>query len=697
MIVATLCCMLGLVNPGAPPRDARHASPVTTGSLFEEMIDFETLSRLPDPWYRTVQFSSYDRRSRTPGGPDWFANSDGFGGEPIPNFEKVLKEPDASGIGEYVMADVEGPGAIVRLWTAAIAGRLRVYIDDMARPLYEGEADPFFRRPYNAFPEFKSIDQERFGSTVYQRDASYAPLPFARRLRIVWIGNLKEIHFYHINVRKFDRGADVVSFQPGDLVRYRQTIDRVTLALADPDAPVPGLAMLPKPLAADLAPGQSKELLSLVGPGAVRSFWLRLQADNQDAALRQTVLEIQCDGFPRGQVQCPVGDLFGAAPGINPYRSLPFSVGADGRMTCRFVMPFEKSLRMTVTNLGSQTVRLTGEAAPMGYAWDETSMHFRAAWRVDHDLVASNVEVQDLAFLIARGQGTYVGSTSILLNPSPIPSPAGSWWGEGDEKVFVDDDTVPSTFGTGSEDYYNYSWSVPDIFFFPYCGQPRNDGPGNRGFVANYRWHILDSLPFARSLDFRMELKSHERTPGFSYARTAYFYARPGTLDDCPDIQPDNVRELRLTEWQPAARGGASNSQFFEAEVVMDGSGTDLRSGAIWSSGQALVWNPKAVGERKTVKLPVAVAGKYRVHVTAGLDPNSGRLSMALDGFSGGSPKPIELDLYDPFRTLSRVFSLEPTELSAGDHTVVLEYRGTNPSVSQPSITLDFFWVQNAA
>lgn len=690
MIAATLCCLLGLAHP------IQHASPVTTGSLFEEMIDFETLSRLPDPWYRTVQFSSYDRRSRTPGGPDWFANSDGFGGEPIPNFEKVLKEPDASGIGEYVMADVEGPGAIVRLWTAAIAGRLRVYIDDMARPLYEGEADPFFRRPYNAFPEFKSIDQERFGSTVYQRDASYAPLPFARRLRIVWIGNLKEIHFYHINVRKFDRGADVVSFQPGDLVRYRQTIDRITLAMADPDAPVPGLAMLPKPLAADLAPGQSKELLSLDGPGAVRSFWLRLQADNLDAALRQTVLEIQCDGFPRGQVQCPVGDFFGAAPGINPYRSLPFSVGADERMTCRFVMPFEKSLRMTVTNLGSQTVRLTGEAAPMGYAWDETSMHFRAGWRVEHDLVASNVEVQDLAFLIARGQGTYVGSTSILLNPSPIPSPAGSWWGEGDEKVFVDDDKVPSTFGTGSEDYYNYSWSVPDIFFFPYCGQPRNDGPGNRGFVANYRWHILDSLPFASSLDFRMELKSHERTPGFSYARTAYFYARPGAFDDCPDIQPDDVRELRLTEWQPAARGGASNSQFYEADVVMDRSGTDLRSGAIWSGGQALVWKPKAVGERKTVKLPVAVAGKYRVHVTAGLDPNSGRLSAWVEGRAGGQPKPMDIDLFVPFRTLSRAFSLEPIELSAGEHILILEYKGSDSSVSLPEITLDFFWVQNA-
>jgi hypothetical protein len=54
---------------------------VTTGSLFEDMIDLAALAEFPDPGYRMVQYSSYDRRSRVPGGPDWIANGDGFGGE----------------------------------------------------------------------------------------------------------------------------------------------------------------------------------------------------------------------------------------------------------------------------------------------------------------------------------------------------------------------------------------------------------------------------------------------------------------------------------------------------------------------------------------------------------------------------------------------------------------------------------------
>ena len=99
---------------------------ITSGSLFEEMIDMTGLSSFPDPAYRTIQFSSYDHRSQIPGGADWFANADGFGGDPIPNFEKVLKAPDEYGIGEYLIADVTGPGATVRLWRNG-GGRVRCH------------------------------------------------------------------------------------------------------------------------------------------------------------------------------------------------------------------------------------------------------------------------------------------------------------------------------------------------------------------------------------------------------------------------------------------------------------------------------------------------------------------------------------------------------------------------------------------
>jgi hypothetical protein len=528
LVLMTFICALILSNGCS-----RNRSIITTGSLFEEMSDMTALAKFPDPEFLMVQFSSFDHRSTLPGGPDWFANADGFGGEPIPNFEEVLKEPDESGIGEYLMADVKGSGAIVRLWTASISGKLRVYLDDMNDPLYEGEADPFFRRPYKSFPEIKEINRERFGKTIYQRDASYAPLPFAKRIRIEWIGNVKEIHFYQIQFRMYPANTSITSFQPNDILTYKDVIDRVTLALSDPDLNLPIKSKKQSQNFEVTVPaGEKLQAFLMEGPAAIERFSLRLRADNLDKALRQTVLHIKCDGYPWGQVQSPLGDFFGAAPGVNPYKSLPFSVTPDGKMTCRYVMPFQDSIQIMFENQGEETVNIRGEVLPIDFTWDDNSMHFRARWRVNHNIVASNQDVQDLPFLLAKGEGVYVGTTSYLLNPSPIPTPGGNWWGEGDEKVFVDDDFVPSIFGTGSEDYYNYSWSSPDIFCFPYCGQPRNDGPGNRGFVTNYRWHILDPIPFHENMRFFMELFSHERTPGVSYARIAYHYAKPGLTDD---------------------------------------------------------------------------------------------------------------------------------------------------------------------
>ena len=185
---------------------------ITTASLIEEMIDLTALTRFPNPAYKTVQFSSYDRRSTIPDGPGWFANSDGFGREPIPNFEKVLTVPGPDGVGEYLMAEVNGPGAVVRLWTAAIRGRVRLHLDGRSTPVYEGEAESFFRFPYDAFPQSKTLDPDLMRRTLYQRDAAYAPIPFQKGMKLVWIGNVQEIHFYQIGVRLYPGGTRVRTF-----------------------------------------------------------------------------------------------------------------------------------------------------------------------------------------------------------------------------------------------------------------------------------------------------------------------------------------------------------------------------------------------------------------------------------------------------------------------------------------------------
>ena len=72
--VGVLTIGLSLLAPGSA-----EPQPVTTGALIREMIDLRRLAEFPEPAFRTVQYSSYDRRSRFPSQPGWFANDDGFG------------------------------------------------------------------------------------------------------------------------------------------------------------------------------------------------------------------------------------------------------------------------------------------------------------------------------------------------------------------------------------------------------------------------------------------------------------------------------------------------------------------------------------------------------------------------------------------------------------------------------------------
>jgi hypothetical protein len=49
------------------------------------------------------------------------------------------------------------------------------------------------------------------------------------------------------------------------------------------------------------------------------------------------------------------------------------------------------------------------------------------------------------------GKGVFVGDVLAVYNHMY------KWYGEGDQKIWVDNDSFPSEFGTGTEDYYNTS------------------------------------------------------------------------------------------------------------------------------------------------------------------------------------------------------------------------------------------------
>ena len=127
LCVAGLQSVLALGAFGQAPAPAPPG--ITLELLLTEMTDRSSLARVADPPYTCRQFSSYDRASKTPDDPaTWFANDD---------VGKFLREEDVPGEGgkprhEFVMADMDGPGAVVRVWSANPKGTLRVYLDGTA-------------------------------------------------------------------------------------------------------------------------------------------------------------------------------------------------------------------------------------------------------------------------------------------------------------------------------------------------------------------------------------------------------------------------------------------------------------------------------------------------------------------------------------------------------------------------------------
>lgn len=112
-------------------------------------------------------------------------------------------------------------------------------------------------------------------------------------------------------------------------------------------------------------------------------------------------------------------------------------------------MPYREkaTLRLAGTSGGEFAATMWARVVP--YRWDERSLHFHAAWRRDTGIPLHNIpdeweKCADWNFAAIEGRDVYMGDVLSLYNHTP------AWYGEGDEKIWVDDEPFPSHFGTGT-------------------------------------------------------------------------------------------------------------------------------------------------------------------------------------------------------------------------------------------------------
>ena len=193
---------------------------------------------------------------------------------------------------------------------------------------------------------------------------------------------------------------------------------------------------------------------------------------------------------------------------------------ADSR--CRFA----KRAVLVVSRAGSGAAELHGSVTVDAAAFDAASMLFHATWRPR--AVIPTRPIHDWHIATLEGTGQQVGTLLDVENP-----PGVGWWGEGDEKIFVDGESFPSLFGTGTEDYFGYAWSTRETFAHAYHAQTRTAVDGFSGLFSMNRFLVLDPVPFEQSLRFNLEIW-HWSDTSIAVDALLYWYARPGARDDHP-------------------------------------------------------------------------------------------------------------------------------------------------------------------
>jgi len=514
--LATVMTVGSLLSAGGCRTEAR----VKDYSFFlEQLTDLDRLAVLEEG-IRTKQWSSYDRASRydeaTGKYIKWDANGD--------SGHYIRTDPET---GEGVMAEIDGPGCIWRIWSANPTGTIRFYLDGDTEPTYEWDFNKLFRKGESPFPS-PLVWQRRLDTGEGKNPASncYMPIPFAKGCKVT--ADKPHRQYYHIGYSTFPADWEVKRFSLERTPTEEATLQRVCRELkncgVDPQ-PVSGTKTMKTTVSID--PGQQVVLADLKGPAVIRQFCAKLESPERWAR-RKVLLQMYWDGAGTAAVEAPIGDFFGDAWDEATYQSLPMGI-TDELNYCFWRMPFTRSARIVVTNQGRKPAKLCykivfrpGKLAPQ-------TARFHAKWRRD-----KTSQVFDYPMLECTGQGRFVGC---VLYPDNI---VGGWWGEGDEKVYVDGEKFPSTFGTGSEDYFGDAWGYRH-FVNPYHGCPTRHAHDETRGQSAYRWHISDSIPFAESFKITIENYSeHRKPPRNDYSSMAYWYQAPGGSDFFKSVSVDD-------------------------------------------------------------------------------------------------------------------------------------------------------------
>ena len=455
------------------------------------------------PLYRdgmVEQVSSYD-----PTG----GNEDGFAGK----YSYIRKEGD-----KLVLAELEGPGVIQRIWTPTPT-------DDMLEFYFDGEQTPRLRLRFSdlfsgkVYPFVKPVCANEIGGYY-----CYVPIPYAKSCKIVFCG--KKIMFHQFQYRSLP-GYDVKTwtgeFTPGErdmLASVCRVWSEISPACTDyAVGQSEGARLVEKRFT--LLPGDETVFFEQRKGGRIAGFEIDGGASFEGFD-RDVLLCARWDDDTRPAIHAPLADFFGYAYGKKAMRSM--LIGCRGDVNyCYLPAPFdarsELKLRYVVREGARQNpIQVTTRVWVNDRARDiRTEGRLYTAWRRE----INPAKGEYYKFLSKEGRGHYVGT--VHQAQGFLAEMTGFF--EGDDSTYMDGKM--RLHGTGSEDYYNGGWyAMLDRWdrgvSLPLHGSLDYSLPMAR--TGGYRFYMNDKLSFEREFYMGIEHGPSGNEYPVDYTSVAFFY-----------------------------------------------------------------------------------------------------------------------------------------------------------------------------
>lgn len=489
--------------------------------LLEKMTNLRELAVPPKKGENGGNFSSYDRKSAYDSLSDtyceWGANADNKG--------CIRMEGD-----RLVAFEMEGPGVIWRIWSAAPGeGNIRIYTENEDaekavmpfRKWFERYAMGTGRVEWPAnFPNLMP--------TLSRGRNRFIPIPFNRYCKITLDAGWGD--FYHITYTKFPINTELPEYSLDMEIETQ-----MPLAVVDRKFQLRGkikdrkeeLQADTHKLSFSCAPKEEKIVYEQRQAIALNYIQLT-DTGNGWEGLEELELEIWWDREKEKSVSCSLSSFFGMTKNTEEYKSWPIVV-TEHKCISYWYMPCN-ACKIAIKNKGMQKreymlefgiEKLEGKEANQLMRFHAKEHGSEFAYLDETRFMKNGDRWPDWPLLLCRGTGRFCGIHLAVDNQWKKPEEKAEewwygiadrktvdwWWGEGDEKFFVDGEKFPSTFGTGSEDYIGYAWAAepPHVLFdSAYAVQNAVPIDGN-GMTSLLRFHICDNIPFQNCFEGFLE------------------------------------------------------------------------------------------------------------------------------------------------------------------------------------------------